>query len=142
MHTALHWQIFRLNTLESIYLVSSLFVLLAGTTFQSGVTTTGGAANLALTYIVILVLAGCTCTIAGALAIEMYRSLCFAGRMWLTRKHYRASPELKEGSPSTARRLDEVGAERGWTRGSVCWVMGLMPLLHDFFRSAQFGSIP
>ncbi len=51
-------QTFKLNALETMYLVTSLFILLAGMAFQSGVTTEGSQPHLALTYFVLLVLIG------------------------------------------------------------------------------------
>ena len=51
-------QTFKLNALETMYLVTSLFILLAGMAFQSGVTTEGSQPHLALTYLVLVVLVG------------------------------------------------------------------------------------
>lgn len=49
-------QTFKLNTLETLYLVTSLFILLSGMTFQSGVAAVDSGPHFALTYIVMVVL--------------------------------------------------------------------------------------
>jgi hypothetical protein len=51
-------QVYKLNALETMYLVTSMFILLAGMAFESGVTTVGSTAHEALAYIVMLVLVG------------------------------------------------------------------------------------
>lgn len=96
-------QTFKHNTLETLYLVTSLFILLAGTrrwqyledshyqqmnwcgivfatgmTFQSGVAAVGGGAHLALTWLVALVLVSCISLFAGMLVLEVWRSVRFA----------------------------------------------------------------
>jgi hypothetical protein len=53
-----YWQTFKLNALETLYLVTSLLILLSGMTFQSGVAAVGSGPHLALTYIVMVVLIG------------------------------------------------------------------------------------
>jgi hypothetical protein len=108
-------QIFRLNTLETLYLVTSLFVLLAGMTFQSGVTSEGSGAHELLTYFVLLVLVACVGTIFGAVGLEMYRSLTFARRIWITRHKSgsmaRAGPGTTTSipSPSASGRAPSTG---------------------------------
>ena len=51
-------QTFKLNALETMYLTTSLFILLAGMAFQSGVATPGTGPHTALTYFVMIVLVG------------------------------------------------------------------------------------
>jgi hypothetical protein len=64
--------------METVYLVTSLFILLAGMAFQSGVTTAGSGSHVALTWAVALVLVTCVCIFMGMLALEVYRSYRFA----------------------------------------------------------------
>jgi hypothetical protein len=73
-------QTFKYNALEALLLVTSMFILLAGMTFQSGVTDTGSSGHAALTYLVALVLVSCVGVFAGMLALEVWNSVKFARR--------------------------------------------------------------
>jgi hypothetical protein len=66
------------NTLESVYLLTSLFVLLSGMTFQSGVAVEGSGSYLLLTYVVAVVLVACVAGFVGMLVLEVLRSIRFA----------------------------------------------------------------
>jgi hypothetical protein len=63
-----------------------MFILLAGMTFQSGVTSAGSGTHTALTALVAVVLVGCVTVFVGMLAREVWNSLRFARR-----RHRRAS---------------------------------------------------
>ncbi len=52
-------QTFNFNALETLLLVTSMFILLAGMTFQSGVTSPGSGGHTTLTALVAIVLVGC-----------------------------------------------------------------------------------
>lgn len=75
-----HRQTFNYNAMESLYLVTSLFILLAGMAFQSGVTAEGSGSHTSLTWAVALVLVACVSIFVGMLALEVYRSYRFARR--------------------------------------------------------------
>jgi hypothetical protein len=66
--------------MESLYLVTSLFIFLAGMAFQSGVTVEGSGSHSALTWAVALVLVTCVCLFMAMLGLEVYRSYRFARR--------------------------------------------------------------
>jgi amino acid transporter len=74
------WQAFNYNAMETLYLVTSMFILLAGMAFQSGVTAEGSGPHAALTWTVALVLVTCVGLFMGMLALEVYRSYRFARR--------------------------------------------------------------
>ena len=73
-------QTIRHNTLESAYLITSMFILLAGMAFQSGVTPVGSKSYTFLTVIVAAVLVVSTVTFVGVLALEVYKSTRHAQR--------------------------------------------------------------
>ena len=52
-------QTFNYNALETLLLVTAMFILLAGMTFQSGVTSPGSGGHTSLTALVAFVLVGC-----------------------------------------------------------------------------------
>jgi hypothetical protein len=60
--------------------VASLFILLAGMTFQSGVAEVGTGPHRFLTYVVALVIVGCMVLFFAVLAVEVYKSVRFAAR--------------------------------------------------------------
>jgi hypothetical protein len=66
--------------METLYLVTSLFILLAGMAFQSGVTAEGSGSHALLTWVVAVVLVACVSVFVGMLALEVYRSYRFARR--------------------------------------------------------------
>ena len=73
-------QTIRHNTLESAYLMTSMFILLAGMAFQSGVTPVGGGPYVLLTVAVAGVLVASVATFAGVVLLEVYKSTRFARR--------------------------------------------------------------
>jgi hypothetical protein len=85
------WQRVKHNTLESAYLITSLFILLAGMTFQSRITAVGSRAHYALTYLVAIVLVACVSAFLGVLAQEVWRSLRFAKKVQALRRQSRHS---------------------------------------------------
>jgi hypothetical protein len=83
VYLALHptpTQTFNYNALETLLLVTSMFILLAGMTFQSGVTASGSGAYTALTVLVAVVLVGCVGVFVAMLAREVWNSVRFAKR--------------------------------------------------------------
>jgi hypothetical protein len=64
-------QTFHLNALETLYLATSMFVLLSGMAFQSGVAAPGTALYTALTYIVAMVLTASGCVSLFAVVFTM-----------------------------------------------------------------------
>jgi hypothetical protein len=74
------WQTFDYNALETLLLVTSMFILLAGMTFQSGVTSAGSGAHTALTVLVALVLVSCVSVFVAMLGREVWNSVRFARR--------------------------------------------------------------
>jgi hypothetical protein len=107
-------QSFNYNTLETLYLVTSMFVLLAGMAFQSGVAVSGGVAHSVLTWIVALVLVTSVSTFFGVLAMEVWRSLVFARKATAAMK--RAS---QLGVPTVLLSVSEAPVTVGSTPG-VC----------------------
>jgi hypothetical protein len=85
-HTPMHTpvppcqQTFKYNALECMLLVASLFILLAGMTFQSGVAEVGTGPHLFLTYMVAVVIVGCMVLFFTVLSVEVYKSVRFAAR--------------------------------------------------------------
>ncbi len=73
-----HVQTFNYNALETLLLVTSMFVLLAGMTFQSGVTVSGSGAHTALTVLVAAVLVASVAVFLAMLTREVYNSVRFA----------------------------------------------------------------
>ena len=73
-------QTFNYNALETLLLVTSMFILLAGMTFQSGVTESGSGGHTALTVLVALVLVGCVALFVAMLGREVWNSARFARR--------------------------------------------------------------
>jgi hypothetical protein len=72
-------QTFNYNALQTLLLVTSMFILLAGMTFQSGVTTPGSSSHTALTVLVALVLVACVTLFLGMLVREVeQRAVCMA----------------------------------------------------------------
>lgn len=72
---------FKYNTLETLYLVTSLFILLAGMAFQSGVATVGSGPHVVLTWLVAVVLVTCIGLFVGVLSVEVWQSIKFARRV-------------------------------------------------------------
>jgi hypothetical protein len=107
LDASVHVQIFKYNELESLFLVTSMFVLLAGMTFQSGVTAAGARSHTALTYLVAMVLMGCVALFCGMLAMEVWCSVQYARR---------ASKTLHQ--PSAARRSQPATSGRAELRSA------------------------
>lgn len=89
-------QTFDYNALETLMLGTSLFILLAGMTFESGVTASGSSAHTALTVLVALVLVGCVTVFLGMLGREVWNSVRFA------RRHRRMSVVVRRQSAVAA----------------------------------------
>ncbi len=77
-------QTFKYNALESLLLATSMFILLAGMAFQSGVAAAGSGPHLLLTYAVAAVLVGSVCVFVAMLAVEVWNSVRFARRVHRT----------------------------------------------------------
>jgi hypothetical protein len=95
------------NALESAYLLTSLFILLSGMTFQSGVATEGSGAYLLLTFLVAIVLVLCVAGFLGLLVFEMWRSVRFARTLSTSRRRARivslaGTPGQTPALPSSA----------------------------------------
>lgn len=85
---------YKYNSLETLYLITSLFILLAGMAFQSGVTTVGSGPHVVLTWLVAVVLVSCICLFLGVLAVEVWRSIQFAHRVHLVVRKATATATL------------------------------------------------
>ena len=86
------------NSLETVYLITSLFVLLAGMTFQSGVTAVGGRPYYLLTYVVAIVLVACVSAFVSVLGLEVWRSVRFARKL----KHVKQQATAPASEGTTA----------------------------------------
>jgi hypothetical protein len=116
-------QTFDFNALETLLLMTSLFILLAGMTFQSGVTTEGSGAHTALTVCVALVLVGCVVLFVAMLAREVLNSVRFARRRVVmeraaSRRGLQPGASLASasgcGSPGPARAPPSDGSLSHW----------------------------
>jgi hypothetical protein len=74
-------QTFHLNTLETLYLVTAMFILLAGMAFQSGVAEVGTSAYNALAYAVIVVLVVSVTVFVSVFMMEAVWAVRFASRV-------------------------------------------------------------
>jgi hypothetical protein len=68
-------QTFRYNELETAYLVCSVFILLAGMSFQSGILVRGKVTYWMVTYLVALAVVGSAVTFILVLGVEVYRTV-------------------------------------------------------------------
>jgi hypothetical protein len=86
------WQHAKHNTLETVYLRTSLFILLAGMTFQSGVAVEGSGSYLTLTYTVAIILVVSVAAFLTTLALEVRRSILLARSTSVTRHLSQIAP--------------------------------------------------
>jgi hypothetical protein len=93
--------------------VTSLFILLAGMAFQSGVTVPGTGSHTALTWVVALVLVACVALFNAMLAREVYRSLRYARRVGAAAGRGNSQPKLWAKTTGTG-----TGTGTGTTGGS------------------------
>jgi hypothetical protein len=96
--------------METLYLTTSLFILLAGMAFQSGVTAEGSGSHTILTWAVALVLVACITLFLAVLVAEVFRSYRFATRLVDIRRSSVVGRQ-KAGDPLTGRRV-ALGASR------------------------------
>jgi hypothetical protein len=97
-----------------------MFILLAGMTFQSGVTLEGSGAHTVLTVLVALVLVGCVALFVAMLGHEVWSSVRFASRQRRIRAAASGQrprvPVVDGSSPSAASRVSSGSAQAAlWT---------------------------
>jgi hypothetical protein len=92
-------QTFNYNAMETLYLCTALFILLAGMAFQSGVTVEGSGPHAALTWVVALVLVTCVAIFMVMLAMEVFRSYRFARRVARAAKSRRGTLGAQSARP-------------------------------------------
>jgi hypothetical protein len=116
--THLTLQTFDYNALETLLLVTSLFILLAGMTFQSGVTSSGSGSHTALTALVACVLVGCVTLFLGMLGREVWNSVQFARRQHRARRQS-TGPRAINNTTRAARASSLGGAVKSWTENPL-----------------------
>ncbi len=110
------------NTLESVYLVTSLFVLLAGMTFQSGVAVAGSGSYVVLTYLVAFVLVACVGVFVGVLGLELWRSFRYTKTLRLSTRARRASGNIGTQGLSSSSTGVVVSTRAGTPATNADWV--------------------
>jgi hypothetical protein len=138
-------QTFRYNALESLLLVTSMFILLAGMAFQSGVTAVGSGPHLLLTYAVAVVLIACVAVFAGMLTLEVWNSLRFARRARKTIRRAATLPDIGLRASGDSSRPDgnQHAGAGGWTHNPLKATSGAVPGPgHGSWHAAPPKTVP
>jgi hypothetical protein len=130
-------QTFNNNALETLLLLTSMFILLAGMTFESGVTATREASHTALTIIVGAVLVISELVFVVFLAREIRNSFCFARHMHDT--SVGASAPHSGQAPQMSRTKDRVAKLK---KKSADWVENPMKGPSIESNAARQASLP
>lgn len=103
---------FDYNTLESAFLIGSLFILLSGMVFESAAVPRGTTSYTVLSVTVVGVIIFAIVAFLGVLCFELYRSIKFANILAKAREHEMSlSPAAKDGRGRSASKILGVNME-------------------------------